>query len=48
MLQLDLIMCYIFFGVLCLCIACGVIFGLMLFVKLIIDTVKQWRAEDGK
>ena len=48
MVQLDLIMCYVFFGVLCLCIACGVIYGLMLFVKLIIDTIKKWGVGDGK
>ncbi len=48
MLQLDLIMCYVFFGVSALAIGLGVIYGLMLYVKLIIDTVKKWRAEDGK
>ena len=48
MLQLDLITCYIFFGVMALAIALGVIYGLMLYVKLIIDTIKKWRAEDGK
>lgn len=48
MVQLDLVMSYIFLGVIALAIALGVIYGLMLYVRLIIRTVKKWRAEDGK
>lgn len=48
MLQPDIIMCYIFLVVVALAIALGVIYGLMLYVRLIICTVKKWRAEDGK
>lgn len=48
MLQADLIMCYIMLGVIVLATALGVIYGLMLYVRLIICTVKKWRAEDGR
>ena len=44
---IDIIFTYIFCGVWCLAVVLGVIYGLMWYVRLIIDTVKKWRAENG-
>ena len=45
---LDLIIAYFLLSVVGLAITLGVIYGLMLYVRLIICTVKKWREEDGK
>ena len=47
-MALDLIIVYFLLSVAGLAITLGVIYGLMLYVRLIICTVKEWRAEDGK
>jgi hypothetical protein len=47
MLELDIIVSYTFVGAWCLAVILGVIYGLMWYVRLIIDTVKKWRAEDA-
>lgn len=47
MATLEYIFCCIFIGALCLANVLCVIYGLMWYVRLIIATVKKWRAEDG-
>lgn len=48
MATLEYIFCCIFIGVIALGLVLAFIYGLMWYVRLIITTVKKWRAEDGK
>lgn len=44
---IEYIFCCVFIGILTLAFVLAAIYGLMLYVRLIINTVKKWRAEDG-
>lgn len=44
---LEYIFGCIFIGAICLAFVLAVIYGLMWYIRLIIDTVKKWRAENG-